>query len=42
MLDVVDFFPNSANNWKAKGWDNEARWAFLRDIAGGIDNVGAF
>ncbi|KAI7789074.1 hypothetical protein LA080_005178 [Diaporthe eres] len=33
FLDVLDFFPRSINDWMAKGWDEQARWLFLRDIA---------
>jgi hypothetical protein len=33
FLDVLDFFPHSINDWKAKGWDEEARWLFLREIS---------
>ena len=32
FLDVLDFFPRSINDWMAKGWDDQARWLFLRDI----------
>jgi len=30
LMDIVDFFPNSANEWKAKGWGEKGRWAFLK------------
>lgn len=33
FLDVLDFFPRSINDWMAKGWDEQARWLFLQDIA---------
>lgn len=33
FLDVLDFFPHSINDWMAKGWDEQARWLFLRDIS---------
>jgi hypothetical protein len=32
LADVVDFFPNSANEWKAKGWKREGHWRFLSDF----------
>ncbi|KAH9815690.1 Metallo-beta-lactamase superfamily [Teratosphaeria destructans] len=32
LLDVVDFYPKSANEWKAKGWKEEGRWRFLKDL----------
>lgn len=33
FLDVLDFFPRSINDWKANGWDDQARWLFLKDMA---------
>lgn len=33
FLDVLDFFPRSINDWMAKGWNEQARWLFLQDIA---------
>ena len=32
VLEVVDFFPEPANDWKRKGWKDFARWKFLRDL----------
>lgn len=32
LLDVVDFFPKSANAWKEKGWAPDTRWRFLKDF----------
>ncbi|KAI7280268.1 Metallo-hydrolase/oxidoreductase [Hortaea werneckii] len=32
LFDVVDFYPKSANGWKAKGWKEQGRWRFLRDF----------
>lgn len=32
FLDVLDFFPRSINDWMAKGWNEQARWLFLREI----------
>ncbi|EED24351.1 hypothetical protein TSTA_077180 [Talaromyces stipitatus ATCC 10500] len=29
---VVDFFPESANNWKSKEWKGKALWSFLGDF----------
>lgn len=29
ILDVVDYFPKTANAWRQKGWKMKARWAFL-------------
>lgn len=28
----VPQFPRSLNDWKAKGWGKDLRWAFLRDL----------
>ncbi|KAH7232248.1 uncharacterized protein BKA55DRAFT_598256 [Fusarium redolens] len=33
LLDVVDFFPNTANDFLNKGWVQKSRWLFLRDLA---------
>lgn len=32
ILDVVDLFPKSANEWKNKGWKEKALWSFLEDF----------
>jgi glyoxylase-like metal-dependent hydrolase (beta-lactamase superfamily II) len=32
LLDIVDFFPNPANDWKARGWKEKCRWSFLHDF----------
>jgi hypothetical protein len=31
IVDLLEYFPASANDWKAKGWGTAARWRFLRD-----------
>ena len=36
LLDVVDFYPKSANEWKRKGWKEQGRWRFLRDYNTGL------
>lgn len=37
LHDLVDFFPPAdANDWKIKGWGDQARWAFLKDFESGI------
>ncbi|KAL2062868.1 hypothetical protein VTL71DRAFT_5940 [Oculimacula yallundae] len=33
LLDVVDFFPKYANDFKSKGWAEKTRWLFLKDFA---------
>ena len=32
MVDVIEFFPKTANRWKELGWGDEARWMFLGDF----------
>lgn len=32
LLDIVDFFPKYANNFKSKGWKSQGRWEFLKDF----------
>ena len=32
LLDIVDFFPHSANDWKDKGWREKGLWEFLGDF----------
>lgn len=32
LVDVVDFYPKTANGWKNKGWKEKAHWRFLRDF----------
>uniref|UniRef100_A0A8H7K5V9 Metallo-beta-lactamase domain-containing protein n=1 Tax=Bionectria ochroleuca TaxID=29856 RepID=A0A8H7K5V9_BIOOC len=32
LLGVVDLFPEWANDWKSKGWAEQARWDFLNDF----------
>ncbi len=33
LLNVVDFFPKYANDFKSKGWAEKGRWLFLKDFA---------
>ena len=37
ILDVIDFFPKTANGWSQKGWKQEGRWRFLRDFDTGSE-----
>jgi len=30
--DLVDHFPKSLNDWKARGWAPKLQWAFLKDF----------
>ena len=32
IIDVVDLFPEKANDWYAKGWSEHSRWNFLQDF----------
>jgi hypothetical protein len=32
LLDVVDFFPSTADYFMQKGWVDKTRWVFLRDF----------
>ena len=32
LLDVVDLYPKTINDWKAKGFKEQGRWRFLRDF----------
>ena len=32
LMDIIDFFPKSANDWKVKEWDIGGRWKFLQDF----------
>lgn len=38
ILGTVDFFPQSANSWKEKGWRDKALWNFLSDLTSAIDS----
>ncbi|KAJ1303906.1 hypothetical protein OPQ81_008318 [Rhizoctonia solani] len=37
LLDVVDFFPNTLNDWKAKGYREKVLWKFLGDFREAVD-----
>ncbi|GFF34257.1 N-acyl homoserine lactonase AttM [Aspergillus udagawae] len=32
LSEIIDFFPNKANDWKEKGWKIASRWRFLADF----------
>ena len=40
LLSVADFFPRRANDFAAKGWVRQARWAFLKDFAEAVGYEG--
>jgi hypothetical protein len=33
LRDSIEVFPQTANNWKKKGWKDQTRWRFLSDLA---------
>ena len=37
LADVVDFYPNTVNGWKEKGWKEQLHWRFLRDFETGSE-----
>ena len=37
LLEVLELYPQSANNWKAKGWKEKGRWRFLVDFQKAVD-----
>jgi glyoxylase-like metal-dependent hydrolase (beta-lactamase superfamily II) len=39
LFDIVDFYPKSANQWKAKGWAKEGQWRFLGDFGVGTEKA---
>ena len=32
LLNVLEFFPQNINDWKARGWAAQGRWLFLEDM----------
>lgn len=36
-LPYVDFFPEYANNFASKNWDEKGRWSFLKDFKEALD-----
>lgn len=32
LLNVLDYFPKSANRWHEAGWKERSRWEFLKDF----------
>lgn len=32
LFDVIEYLPKEANDWKAKGWKDAGKWAFLEDV----------
>ena len=40
LLDVVDFYPKPANEWRKKGWKEQGKWRFLRDFNTTVETGG--
>jgi hypothetical protein len=38
LLGIVDFFLETANEWKRKGWAEKGRWAFLKNFSRRVVN----
>lgn len=36
VMGIVDEFPKTANDWKAKGWKDKTHWRFLNDLEGAV------
>jgi glyoxylase-like metal-dependent hydrolase (beta-lactamase superfamily II) len=36
MLDVLEFFPQTLNDWRSKGYRERSMWMFLRDFEGAL------
>ena len=34
LLDILEFFPQDTNDWKARDWAAQGRWLFLKDTDG--------
>lgn len=35
LMDVLEFYPKTLNDWKQKGWKEQSHWRFLRDFKTG-------
>ncbi|KAG8719010.1 hypothetical protein FRC08_003867 [Ceratobasidium sp. 394] len=38
LLDIIDFFPKTSNDWHARGYREQAMWKFLGDFEGAVDS----
>jgi hypothetical protein len=38
VMGVVDEFPKTINDWKAKAWSEKTQWKFLNDFEEAIKN----
>lgn len=41
IVDVLEYYPKSANPWKEKGWKPASEWRFLADFKGAVNAVKA-
>lgn len=32
LLEILEFFPHTLNDWKVKGWADQSRWLFLKEL----------
>ena len=39
LAPVLDYFPRTANQWKASGWKEQGRWRFLNDLWPAVELV---
>jgi hypothetical protein len=39
LLDVVEFFPKPANEWKSRDWRRKGQWRFLADFSEGLEKA---
>ncbi|KAK5655905.1 hypothetical protein OQA88_5444 [Cercophora sp. LCS_1] len=37
IIDVIDFFPKTANAWFKKGWAEKTHWAFLEELIPAVE-----
>lgn len=37
LIDLVDFYPKTIDDWKKRGWKEQGHWRFLRDFDTGND-----
>ena len=37
LMNVVEFFPKTANNWRNEGWARDSKWAFLKDFRKAVE-----
>ena len=40
LRNIIDVFPQEANDWRAKGWKQKGSWLFLSDFAKALELAG--